>query len=60
MDKVKYANLPKRKIAIPIVFQSHVHYKQIFKAALTGMSNTMQYKKLSFLSNVFLKLYKTG
>lgn len=38
VDKVKHANLPKRKISIPAVFQSHIHYKQVFKAALTGKS----------------------
>ncbi|XP_010123209.1 PREDICTED: protein ZGRF1 [Chlamydotis macqueenii] len=43
-DKVKYANLPKRKISIPTVFQSHVHYKQIFKAALTEQLNIMLFE----------------
>ncbi|XP_056212153.1 protein ZGRF1 isoform X9 [Falco biarmicus] len=41
VDKVKYADLPKRKISIPTVFESHVHYKQIFKAALTEQLNIM-------------------
>ncbi|KAK2519875.1 Zgrf1 [Columba guinea] len=60
VDKVKNANLPKRKISIPTVFQSHVHYKQIFKAALTGTSNTMLCKMLESLNRVFLKLPKEG
>lgn len=60
MDKVKYANLPKRKVSIPTVFQSYVHYKQIFKAALTGTFSTMLRKMLSFLNSVFLKLQKQG
>lgn len=58
-DKVKHASLPKRKIAIPTEFQSHVHYRQVFKAALTGMSNTMLCKMLSFVHHVFLKLHKS-
>lgn len=58
-DKVKHANLPKRKIAIPTEFQSHVHYKQVFKAALTGTSNTMLRKMLSPVHHVFLKLHKS-
>ncbi|NXE29056.1 ZGRF1 protein, partial [Ardeotis kori] len=44
VDKVKYANLPKRKISIPTVFQSHVHYKQVFKAALTEQLNIMLFE----------------
>lgn len=60
VDKVKHANLPKRKMSIPTVFQSHVHYKQIFKAALIGTSNTTLCKMLSFLNSLFLKLHKAG
>ncbi|XP_068797915.1 5'-3' DNA helicase ZGRF1 isoform X3 [Struthio camelus] len=44
VDKVKYANLPKRNIAIPTVFQSHVHYKQIFTAALTEHLNIILFE----------------
>ncbi|XP_027650780.2 protein ZGRF1 isoform X2 [Falco peregrinus] len=44
VDKVKYADLPKRKISIPTVFESHVHYKQIFKAALTEQLNIMLFE----------------
>ncbi|XP_025957522.2 5'-3' DNA helicase ZGRF1 isoform X3 [Dromaius novaehollandiae] len=44
VDKVKYANVPKRKIAIPTVFQSHVHYKQIFTAALTEHLNIILFE----------------
>ncbi|XP_040555328.1 protein ZGRF1 isoform X3 [Gallus gallus] len=40
-DKVKHASLPKRKIAIPTEFQSHIHYRQVFKAALTEHLNIM-------------------
>ncbi|XP_047922426.2 5'-3' DNA helicase ZGRF1 isoform X1 [Anser cygnoides] len=56
MDKVKYANLPKRKIAIPIVFQSHVHYKQIFKAALTEHLNIMLFELSQRLHNALSKV----
>ncbi|NWI11258.1 ZGRF1 protein, partial [Crypturellus soui] len=44
VDKVKNANLPKRKIAIPSVFQSHVHYKQTFTAALTEHLNIILFE----------------
>ncbi|KGL83720.1 Uncharacterized protein C4orf21, partial [Tinamus guttatus] len=44
VDKVKNTNLPKRKIAIPSVFQSHVHYKQIFTAALTEHLNIILFE----------------
>ncbi|XP_062430847.1 protein ZGRF1 [Rhea pennata] len=44
VDKVKYTNLPKRKIAIPTVFQSHVQYKQIFTAALTEHLNIILFE----------------
>ncbi|XP_075607076.1 5'-3' DNA helicase ZGRF1 isoform X2 [Balearica regulorum gibbericeps] len=44
VDKVKYANLPKRKVFIPTVFQSHVQYKQIFKAALTEQLNIVLFE----------------
>ncbi|XP_040411904.1 protein ZGRF1 isoform X5 [Cygnus olor] len=56
MDKVKYANLPKRRIAIPIVFQSHVHYKQIFKAALTEHLNIMLFELSQRLHNALSKV----
>ncbi|XP_032043116.1 protein ZGRF1 [Aythya fuligula] len=56
VDKVKYANLPKRKIAIPIVFQSHVHYKQIFKAALTEHLNIMLFELSQRLHNALSKV----
>ncbi|NXC13400.1 ZGRF1 protein, partial [Corythaeola cristata] len=44
VDKVKYSDLPKRQVSIPTVFQSHVHYKQIFKAALTEQLNIMLFE----------------
>ncbi|XP_074677586.1 5'-3' DNA helicase ZGRF1 [Strix aluco] len=56
MDKVKYANLPKRKISIPTVFQSHVHYKQIFKAALTEQLNIMLFELSQRLHNALSKV----
>ncbi|KFQ87352.1 Uncharacterized protein C4orf21, partial [Phoenicopterus ruber ruber] len=56
VDKVKYANLPKRKISIPTVFQSHVHYKQIFKAALTEHLNIMLFELSQRLHNALSKV----
>ncbi|KFV48126.1 Uncharacterized protein C4orf21, partial [Tyto alba] len=56
VDKVKYANLPKRKISIPTVFQSHVHYKQIFKAALTEQLNIMLFELSQRLHNALSKV----
>ncbi|KFQ64210.1 Uncharacterized protein C4orf21, partial [Phaethon lepturus] len=55
-DKVKYTNLPKRKISIPTVFQSHVHYKQIFKAALTEQLNTVLFELSQRLHNALSKV----
>ncbi|XP_059682907.1 protein ZGRF1 [Gavia stellata] len=56
VDKVKYANLPKRQISIPTVFQSHVHYKQIFKAALTEQLNIMLFELSQRLHNALSKV----
>ncbi|NXH69170.1 ZGRF1 protein, partial [Hydrobates tethys] len=56
VDKVKYANLPKRKIFIPTVFQSPVHYKQIFKAALTEQLNIMLFELSQRLHNALSKV----
>ncbi|XP_075357356.1 5'-3' DNA helicase ZGRF1 isoform X4 [Mycteria americana] len=56
VDKVKHANLPKRKISIPTVFQSHVHYKQIFKAALTEQLNIMLFELSQRLHNALSKV----
>ncbi|NXT35338.1 ZGRF1 protein, partial [Pelecanoides urinatrix] len=56
VDKVKYANIPKRKIFIPTVFQSHVHYKQIFKAALTEQLNIMLFELSQRLHNALSKV----
>ncbi|XP_010708288.1 protein ZGRF1 isoform X4 [Meleagris gallopavo] len=55
-DKVKHANLPKRKIAIPTEFQSHVHYKQVFKAALTEHLNIMLFELSQRLHNALSKV----
>ncbi|MGH0150935.1 UNVERIFIED_CONTAM: hypothetical protein FKN15_060731 [Acipenser sinensis] len=38
---VKDISLPKREIHIPVVFQSHAHYKQVFTAALTEHLNIL-------------------
>ncbi|NXT53270.1 ZGRF1 protein, partial [Pluvianellus socialis] len=54
-DNVKYANLPKRKISIPTTFQSYVHYKQIFKAALTEQLNIMLFELSQRLHNALSK-----
>ncbi|XP_069625813.1 5'-3' DNA helicase ZGRF1 [Haliaeetus albicilla] len=56
VDKVKYTNLPKRKVSIPTVFQSHVHYKQIFKAALTEQLNIMLFELSQRLYNALSKV----
>ncbi|KFR17004.1 Uncharacterized protein C4orf21, partial [Opisthocomus hoazin] len=56
VDKVKYANLPKRKISIPTVFQSYVHYKQIFRAALTEQLNIMLFELSQRLHNALSKV----
>ncbi|KAM7113659.1 5'-3' DNA helicase ZGRF1 isoform 4-T4 [Ciconia maguari] len=56
VDKVKHATLPKRKISIPTVFQSHVHYKQIFKAALTEQLNIMLFELSQRLHNALSKV----
>ncbi|KAM6429079.1 5'-3' DNA helicase ZGRF1 [Rhynochetos jubatus] len=56
MDKVKYAVLPKRKISIPTVFQSHVHYIQIFKAALTEQLNIILFELSQRLHNALSKV----
>ncbi|KAM6206407.1 5'-3' DNA helicase ZGRF1 [Sarcoramphus papa] len=56
VDKVKYASLPKRKISIPTVFQSHVHYKQIFKAALTEQLNIMLFELSQRLHNALSRV----
>ncbi|XP_074894244.1 5'-3' DNA helicase ZGRF1 isoform X2 [Buteo buteo] len=56
VDKVKYTNLPKRKVSIPTVFQSHVHYKQIFKAALTEQLNIMLFELSQRLHNALSKV----
>ncbi|KAM4781531.1 5'-3' DNA helicase ZGRF1 isoform 3-T4 [Cyanocitta cristata] len=55
-DKVKHANLPKRKISIPAVFQSHTHYKQVFKAALTEQLNIMLFELAQRLHNALSKV----
>ncbi|KAM9381941.1 5'-3' DNA helicase ZGRF1 [Phaethornis superciliosus] len=61
VDKVKYTPLPKRMVSIPTVFQSHVHYKQVFKAALTEQLNIMLFelsqKLHSALSRVDISFY---
>uniref|UniRef100_A0A8C3NQ53 5'-3' DNA helicase ZGRF1 n=1 Tax=Cyanoderma ruficeps TaxID=181631 RepID=A0A8C3NQ53_9PASS len=56
VDKVKHANLPKRKISIPTVFQSHTHYKQVFKAALTEQLNIMLFELAQRLHNALSKV----
>ncbi|NXG74259.1 ZGRF1 protein, partial [Baryphthengus martii] len=55
-DKVKHASLPKRNISIPTVFQSHVHYKQIFKAALTEQLNTILFELAQRLHSALSKV----
>ncbi|XP_009081144.1 PREDICTED: protein ZGRF1, partial [Acanthisitta chloris] len=44
VEKVQHANVPQRQISIPAVFQSHIHYKQVFKAALTEQLNIMLFE----------------
>ncbi|XP_039242571.1 protein ZGRF1 [Pipra filicauda] len=56
VDKVKHAHLPKRKISIPAVFRSHLHYKQIFKAALTEQLNIMLFELSQRLHNALSKV----
>ncbi|XP_059699608.1 protein ZGRF1 isoform X1 [Haemorhous mexicanus] len=56
VDKVKHASLPKRKISIPAVFQSHTHYKQVFKAALTEQLNIMLFELAQRLHNALSKV----
>ncbi|NXG81711.1 ZGRF1 protein, partial [Stercorarius parasiticus] len=56
VDQVKYANLPKRKISIPIVFLSHGHYKQVFKAALTEQLNIMLFELSQRLHSALSKV----
>ncbi|XP_075785856.1 5'-3' DNA helicase ZGRF1 isoform X2 [Pelodiscus sinensis] len=66
-DKVKCTNLPKRQTYIPTVFQSHVHYKQIFTAALTEHLNILLFeqsqrlnKALSNVNMTFCTSVKNG
>ncbi|XP_039397069.1 protein ZGRF1 isoform X2 [Mauremys reevesii] len=66
-DKVKCTNLPKRQTYIPTVFQSYVHYKQIFTAALTEQLNILLFelsqrlhKALSKVNTSFCKSVKDG
>ncbi|NXG65631.1 ZGRF1 protein, partial [Hemiprocne comata] len=56
VDKVKYATLPQRKVSIPTVFQSPVHYKQVFKAALTEQLNIMLFELSQRLHNALSKV----
>ncbi|NXD69120.1 ZGRF1 protein, partial [Eolophus roseicapillus] len=56
VDKVKHANLPKRKTFIPTMFQSHVQYKQIFKAALTEQLNIMLFELSQRFHNALSKV----
>ncbi|XP_064567498.1 5'-3' DNA helicase ZGRF1 isoform X2 [Zonotrichia leucophrys gambelii] len=56
VDKVKHTNLPKRKISIPAVFQSHTHYKQVFKAALTEQLNIMLFELAQRLHHALSKV----
>ncbi|NXV24054.1 ZGRF1 protein, partial [Cepphus grylle] len=56
VDKVKHADVPKRKISIPILFLSHVHYKQVFKAALTEQLNIMLFELARRLHNALSKV----
>ncbi|XP_027758978.1 protein ZGRF1 isoform X2 [Empidonax traillii] len=55
-DKVKHGNLPKRKISIPAVFQSHIHYKQVFKAALTEQLNIVLFELSQRLHSALSKV----
>ncbi|KFO80062.1 Uncharacterized protein C4orf21, partial [Cuculus canorus] len=56
VDEVKHASLPKRKVSIPTVFQSYVHYKQTFKAALTEQLNIMLFELSQRLHNALSKV----
>ncbi|XP_030803987.1 protein ZGRF1 isoform X1 [Camarhynchus parvulus] len=56
VDKVKHTNLPKRKISIPAVFQSHTHYKEVFKAALTEQLNIMLFELAQRLHHALSKV----
>ncbi|XP_010000170.1 PREDICTED: protein ZGRF1 [Chaetura pelagica] len=56
VDKVKHAALPQRKVSIPTVFQSHVHYKQVFTAALTEQLNIMLFELSQRLHNALSKV----
>ncbi|NXI55502.1 ZGRF1 protein, partial [Chloroceryle aenea] len=55
-DKVKHTSLPKRKISIPTVFQSHLHYQQIFKAALTEQLNLILFESSQRLHSALSKV----
>ncbi|NWR65059.1 ZGRF1 protein, partial [Bucorvus abyssinicus] len=57
VDQVKHATLPKRQIAVPTVFQSHVHYKQVFKAALTEQLNILLFELSKRLHNALSKVH---
>ncbi|KAJ7417580.1 hypothetical protein WISP_63752 [Willisornis vidua] len=56
VDKVKHANLPKRKVSIPAGFQSHIHYKQVFKAALTEQLNILLFELSQRLHSALSKV----
>ncbi|XP_069711214.1 5'-3' DNA helicase ZGRF1 isoform X2 [Phaenicophaeus curvirostris] len=56
VDEVKHANIPRRKVSIPTIFQSYVHYKQIFKAALTEQLNIMLFELSQRLHNALSKV----
>ncbi|NWU96767.1 ZGRF1 protein, partial [Upupa epops] len=55
-EKVKHADVPKREIAIPTVFQSHIQYKQIFKAALTEQLNIILFELSQRLHSALSKV----
>ncbi|NXY72669.1 ZGRF1 protein, partial [Glareola pratincola] len=55
VDKVKSVDLPRRKISIPTVFHSPVHYKQVFKAALIEQLNIMLFELSRRLHNALSK-----
>ncbi|KFP90414.1 Uncharacterized protein C4orf21, partial [Apaloderma vittatum] len=54
--QVRHVHLPKRKVSIPTVFPSHVHYKQIFKAALTEQLNIMLFEASQRLHHALSKV----
>ncbi|NXU55923.1 ZGRF1 protein, partial [Turnix velox] len=56
VDAVKLADLPKRRVFIPTVFQSYVHYKQVFKAALTEQLNIMLFEMSQRFHNALSKV----